>query len=57
MTLYSVQDLTCRHGLLTAVRGISFDIDRGDVLCIIGANGGGGLDCLERHRCDHATRI
>lgn len=41
MALYSVQDLTCTHGLLTAVRGISFKIDRGDVLYIIGANGAG----------------
>lgn len=41
MTLFSVTDLTCRHGLLTAVRSISFDLERGHVLCIIGANGAG----------------
>ena len=41
MSLFSVTDLTCRHGLLTAVRGIGFDLARGDVLCIIGANGAG----------------
>lgn len=41
MTLLSVSELTCRHGLLTAVRGIGFALDRGDVLCIIGANGAG----------------
>lgn len=41
MSLFSVTDLTCRHGLLTAVRGIGFELARGDVLCIIGANGAG----------------
>lgn len=41
MSLYSVQNLVCKHGLLTAVQGISFDIERGEALCIIGANGAG----------------
>jgi branched-chain amino acid transport system ATP-binding protein len=41
MSFFSVTDLVCRHGLLTAVNGIGFDLSRGDVLCIIGANGAG----------------
>ena len=41
MSLLSVTDLTCRHGLLTAVRGIGFTLERGETLCIIGANGAG----------------
>ncbi|MFD1342121.1 ABC transporter ATP-binding protein [Litorisediminicola beolgyonensis] len=41
MTLFAVEDLTCRHGLLTAVQGLSITLNRGEVLCIIGANGAG----------------
>lgn len=41
MTLFTASGLTCRHGLLTAVQGVSLTLNRGDVLCIIGANGAG----------------
>lgn len=46
MSLFSIQALTCKHGLLTAVREISFDIERGEALCIIGANGAGKTTLL-----------
>ena len=38
---FRVRDLNCHHGLLHAVRGISFELKKGDVLCVIGANGAG----------------
>ena len=38
---FVVSDLNCHHGLLHAVRGISFELNKGDVLCVIGANGAG----------------
>ena len=38
---FRVRDLNCHHGLLHAVRGISFELEKGDVLCVIGANGAG----------------
>lgn len=41
MTQFSIQDLNCHHGLLHAVRGISFTLSQGQVLCVIGANGAG----------------
>ncbi len=41
MTRLSVEGAVCRHGLLTAVRGVSFALDAGEVLCVIGANGAG----------------
>lgn len=41
MTLLSVTNLVAGHGLLTAVREVSFSLDTGEVLGLIGANGAG----------------
>ena len=41
MTLLRVEDLDCRYGLLQAVRGVSFQVARGETVALIGANGAG----------------
>jgi branched-chain amino acid transport system ATP-binding protein len=41
MSLLVVDDLVARHGLLTAVHGLSLSIAAGEVLAIVGANGAG----------------
>ncbi|MFI0419657.1 ABC transporter ATP-binding protein [Spongiactinospora sp. 9N601] len=41
MTLLSIRDLTVYHGQLRAVDGLSLEVERGEVLAIIGANGAG----------------
>ncbi|MBB4238516.1 ABC transporter ATP-binding protein [Rhizobium esperanzae] len=41
MSLLSIENLDVRHGLLQAVRGVSFDIVKGEVLALVGANGAG----------------
>ncbi len=41
MTLLTVDGLSARYGLLTAVREVSLTIDDGDVLALVGANGAG----------------
>ncbi|MGI5158517.1 ABC transporter ATP-binding protein [Microbispora sp. CA-102843] len=41
MTLLSVRDLTVHHGQLCAVDGLSLELEKGEVLAIIGANGAG----------------
>jgi branched-chain amino acid transport system ATP-binding protein len=41
MTLLAISDLTVHHGQLCAVNGVSLELEKGEVLAIIGANGAG----------------
>jgi branched-chain amino acid transport system ATP-binding protein len=41
MTLLQVDGLVARHGLLQAVRGVSFTVADGEILAVVGANGAG----------------
>lgn len=50
----SVSDLSCHHGLLYALREISFDLDAGQVLCVIGANGAGKTTLMRALAGAHA---
>jgi branched-chain amino acid transport system ATP-binding protein len=42
----AVEDLNVRHGAVTAVRGISFSVARGEIVGLIGPNGAGKSSTL-----------
>lgn len=44
--LLSVENLKVSYGAIRALQGISFQVDRGEIVCIIGANGAGKTTTL-----------
>lgn len=46
MSLLSVKDLEVYYGMIQAIKGISFDVNEGEVIALIGANGAGKTTTL-----------
>lgn len=44
--LLSVEELHVSYGAIKAIRGISFEVDRGEIVAVIGANGAGKTSTL-----------
>ena len=47
MTLLTCKDLTIRYENTTVIRDLSFSVDEGDYLCIVGDNGAGKSTLLK----------
>ena len=41
MAMLEVRDLQVYYGMIHAIKGISFDVNQGEVIALIGANGAG----------------
>jgi branched-chain amino acid transport system ATP-binding protein len=46
MKMLEINGLSARHGLLEAVRGLSFAVNKGETLALVGANGAGKTTLL-----------
>ncbi|GMA39473.1 ABC transporter ATP-binding protein [Mobilicoccus caccae] len=46
MALLEVRDLVVSYGKIRAVKGISFDVEEGQIVCLIGTNGAGKTTTL-----------
>jgi branched-chain amino acid transport system ATP-binding protein len=46
VSLLEVEELTVRFGGLTAVNGVSFAVDEGSIVGLIGQNGAGKTTCF-----------
>ena len=46
MAMLEVKDLEVYYGVIQALKGISFDVEQGDIVALIGANGAGKTTTL-----------
>ena len=48
MAMLEVKDLEVYYGMIQAIKGISFEVNQGEVIALIGANGAGNSS--DNHR-------
>ena len=46
MAMLEIRDLEVYYGMIQAIKGISFDVNEGEVIALIGANGAGKTTTL-----------
>ena len=46
MAMLEVKDLQVSYGMIQAIKGISFEVNQGEVIALIGANGAGKTTIL-----------
>ena len=47
MAMLEIRDLKVYYGMIQAIKGISFDVNQGEVIALIGANGAGKTTTLQ----------
>ena len=47
MAMLEVKDLEVYYGMIQAIKGISFEVNQGEVVALIGANGAGKTTTLQ----------
>ena len=57
MSMLEVKDLQVYYGVIQALKGISFEVEQGDVVALIGANGAGKTTTLIWSVCLSRTNI
>ena len=51
MALLEVKDLEVNYGLIKAVKGVSFEVNQGEIVSLIGANGAGKTTIMHAINC------
>ena len=46
MAMLTIKDLEVYYGVINAVKGISFEVNQGEIIALIGANGAGKTTIL-----------
>ncbi len=46
MAMLEIKDLKVSYGMIQAIKGISFEVNKGEVIALIGANGAGKTTIL-----------
>ena len=46
MAMLEVKDLEVNYGVIKAIKGVSFEVNEGEVISLIGANGAGKTTIL-----------
>ena len=51
MALLEVKNLEVNYGLIKAVKGVSFEVNKGEIVALIGANGAGKTTIMHALNC------
>lgn len=51
MVLLEVKDLEVNYGLIKAIKGVSFEVNEGEIVALIGANGAGKTTIMHAINC------